>query len=173
MIDFMIIGLPRSATTWAANWMTTEKVHCVHDPLYHTHYRNWDILSAKFDANKRVGVSCTGIWRWPQFVNSHKAMKLIVHRDLAQVNHELSKLGLPHIEANEAQKLNSLDGLHIKHTDLFDGNIAKDVWEHIVGSKFDKERHAALCEYHAQPFFQAIDPDPSVTRQLYNELSRM
>lgn len=28
MLDFMIIGLPRSGTTWAANLLTTDAVLC-------------------------------------------------------------------------------------------------------------------------------------------------
>ena len=55
MIDFMVIGLPRTGTTWASNWLTTDSTQCYHDPLYHTHYEDWD---EKFSArDRKSGIS--------------------------------------------------------------------------------------------------------------------
>ena len=33
VIEFMVLSAPRSASTWAANWLTTEKTLCLHDPV--------------------------------------------------------------------------------------------------------------------------------------------
>lgn len=33
MNPFFVTGLPRSRTAWMANWLTTDKTLCVHDPI--------------------------------------------------------------------------------------------------------------------------------------------
>ena len=39
----MVIGLPRSRTTWMANWLTTTDTLCLHDPL-----ANYTIIPYRF-----------------------------------------------------------------------------------------------------------------------------
>lgn len=174
MIDFMIIGLPRSGTTWAANWLTAGDVFCVHDPLYKVHYSEWDTNRVHFPhpmLYNNIGVSCTGIWRWPEFVNAHPANKIVVIRDLDEVNREMEKLGFPELPGDADLMLRDIEAPHVPYTDLFDPERAPFIWSKLVGDVgYCPLRHAQLCEFNVQPNFQKIEPDKEVTRKLYNEL---
>ena len=49
MLDFMVVGLPRSGTAWLANWFTTERAMCWHEPL-------WTRSLDELDAMKGAGM---------------------------------------------------------------------------------------------------------------------
>ena len=122
MLDFMVIGLPRSGTTWAANWLTTDHSTCLHDPLYHTHYSEWDSGLGRFKRGycQRVGISCTGIWRWADWVNAHPARKVVLLRDPTEVQHSMAQIAMEgYVGEAEAAALRRVEGLHVQHVDLF------------------------------------------------------
>ncbi len=172
MLDFIIIGQPRSGTTWASNWFTTDQIHCVHDPLYTKHYSDWDKAFSFY--GKLSGVSCTGIWRWPEWVNSHSAKKLVIHRNLDEIASSMQAIGLPVHDLEEAeQKLSSIHGIHIQMDELFDQREAALIWELVTGIPFNKERHQALVEIEMQPKFSGLKVSPSVTRKLMDELTNI
>ena len=153
MIDFMVTGMPRSGTTWVANWLTTDDTLCIHDPLYKYGLDDFD----KIESNKRLGVSCTGIWRFPEFLKAHPARKLIIHRLLNEVNDSLTnEMGVPTITEAEAESLRSIYGMHVLFPDLFNPIIAKEIYEYLLEKPFDAERHAYLVEMNVQPNFGNI-----------------
>ena len=172
MLDFMIIGLPRSGTTWAANWLTTDTLHCLHDPLYTTHYSDWD--TKLVIPGRATGVSCTGIWRWTDWLNQHPAHKVLLHRDLGEIADSMRAIGLPtlDLEAGE-QLLQSVEGYHVDYADLFDPDVAETIWTYLTGQPFNKERHRELVNIEMQPKFSGLSVGPEVTRRLLEELSRM
>lgn len=172
MLDFMIIGLPRSGTTWAANFFCTDRVMCFHDPLYTTHYEDWDAeLPSHAPVIAEVGVSCTGIWRWPDWVNDHPARKVILHRDVSEIEKSMADIGLPGLEPGSEEKLNSIIGLHVPWTDLFDEAKAGDIWRHLVRrATFNQPRHRLLVDIEMQPKFSGLSVGPEVTRRLVAEL---
>lgn len=93
MLDFIITGLPRSATTWASVWMTGDGAHCAHDPLYHTHYEDWPTALVQPDVLN--GASDTGIWRWPDWLNAQAAAGtriLVLERDFEDCNAQRYKM---------------------------------------------------------------------------------
>ena len=150
MIDFFVTGLPRSGTTWVANWLTTDTTLCIHDPLYKYQVEELDSLKT----TKRLGISCTGIWRLPKFLSAHPAKKLILHRDLAEVNDSLkNEMNVPIITEEEAATINDIIGVHVNYTDLFDPIAAKNIYETLLEKPFDAERHAYLVEINVQPNF--------------------
>lgn len=173
MIDFMLIGLPRSATTWAANWLTTDATHCVHDPLYTTHYTDWDTDTTRFPSRGglHVGVSCTGIWRWPDWVNSHPAKKVILHREYVEVHRSMEAIGLPPVEPEAVDRLRMINGLHVDYKDLFDPDSASRIWEHLTGLPFNAARHRELVKIEMQPEFTGISVGREVTKRLMEELN--
>lgn len=177
MLDFMIIGLPRSGTTWAANLFSTGQTMCFHDPLYTLHYEDWDVaLPGKVpDKAAEVGISCTGIWRWADWVNAHPARKLILHRDLGEIALSMREIGLPPMDLEEAEEqLNSIQGLHIPHTDLFDETGASEAWRYLVnGSPFNLARHRLLVDIEMQPKFSGLSVGAEVTRRLMQELQKI
>ena len=76
MMDFIVTGLPRSGTTWVANWLTTDTTLCIHDPLYKYHLEDLDNI----ETNKKLGISCTAIWRAPEFFVAFYASKLLCRK---------------------------------------------------------------------------------------------
>jgi hypothetical protein len=129
MIKFMVIGPPRSGTAWASVWL-----NAYHDPLWDYYYADLDVLDS--------GICCTGLGLFPDWVNRHKAPKVILHRDCKEVNASLARLGLPGMDPYLLQKLDQLDGLHVHWTELF-SNAAK-IWNHLIDFNFDPERHKRL-----------------------------
>lgn len=167
MLDFMIIGLPRSATTWAANWLCTDRTHCVHDPLDRLHYSEWDEKLSK--PGKLSGVSCTSIWRFPDFLASHPARKLILHRDLGEVNKSLALIGMPAIDADSIKRLRAIDGWHLHWSQLFEMNAASNAWYWLTGGVMDGARHAELKLVNMQPEFSRLSVRPDLVRRLVGE----
>lgn len=171
MVEFMVIGLPRSGTTWASALLTTGDALCVHDPLYQVHYLDWDReLSV---AGRRVGVACTGVWRWADWVKSHPAKKVLLHRDIGEIEESLAQIGLPvqDLEAG-AELLASIDGLHVPFLDLFDEVKCERVWDVLMDTPFDRLRHKLLVDIEMQPKFSGLTVNPDVTKRLVDEIMR-
>jgi hypothetical protein len=166
MIEFMLLAAPRSGTTWAANWLTTNKTLCLHDPLWTHHYSDLD----KIESTKYLGLSCTGLWMWPEWVNAHPARKIILHRPLEEINASLSELGLAPMPADTEERLNKIEGFHLPYTDLF--TDPRDIYEYLLGLPFDEERHASLKLMNIQPNFSAIKVDTAASRRLMQELAQ-
>ena len=174
MIDFMIIGLPRSGTTWAANWLCSDLVHCTHDPLNTSHYLDWD---RDFSYRLKVsGVSCTAIWRFPDFLNSHKARKIILHREIDDVNASLRNVGFPELEPGAENALDQIKGDHFHFSELLEPTRAEKIWHRAALSQFDRVRHAELVKIHMQPNFGQMvigKHEAGVARRVIGELQGM
>lgn len=150
MLSFIVVGLPRSGTTWIANWLTTDDTICVHDPLYKYTLEELDYLQT----DKLLGISCTALWTYPQFLQGHKARKIIVHRDLKEINDSLvNEIETSPISKEKAKILDSLDGMHVQFKDLFNPTEAKKIYEYALNKPFDPMRHAYLVEMNIQPNF--------------------
>jgi hypothetical protein len=167
MIEFMILAAPRSGTTWAANWLTTDTTLCLHDPLYTRHYEELDSIESK----KKLGVSCTGLYWFPDWVNKHPAKKVILHRDISEINKSLNDIGLPSFPDNTSEKLGLIDGIHINYAEIFTN--PKPIYEYLTGLPFDAERHAFLLDIEMQPKFSGLKVGKAVTRRLLQELSEV
>ena len=168
-VSFMVIGLPRSGTTWAANWLTAGEVFCAHDPLWTAGRRDLDRAVADSPAAVR-GVSCTGLWRWPEFVNDHPARKLIVHRPASEVRRSMQRLGLPALPLLAANSLWKLNGMHVDHRELFDPAAAPALWAYLTGGlPFDAARHAMLRPVHVEPAFSRVAVRRDVVRKMFGE----
>lgn len=174
MVDFMIVALPRSGTTWAANFFTEGKSICFHDPLYRTHYEDWDReLPKRAPAGATVGVSCTGIWRWADWLNDHPAKKLILRRDFGEIQQSMREIGLPPLEQSAEAAIEHVLGMHVQFSELFDPVSCGALWRHLLGDRpFPLHRHRELIDIEMQPKFSGLSVGPEVTRRLVEELSR-
>lgn len=173
MLDFMIIGLPRSGTTWASNLFLSDSVTCYHDPLYQTHYSEWDKKLQRGTSSK-VGISCTGIWRWPDWVNEHSSRKVVLHRGQNEIHKSMKDIGLPPIDLDEAEaSLNSIIALHVPFSDLFDPKHCCTIWDYLLDFSipFNYKRHELLTDIEMQPKFSGLSIGKDVTRRLMIELS--
>jgi hypothetical protein len=164
MIEFMILGAPRSGTTWAANWLTTDTTLCLHDPLWTTHYQDLDTINSY----KTVGVACTGLARFEPWVNRHSARKVILHRPLHEINASLKRIGLDPWPEDVYDLLHKIKGHHFSWRDLFDNPAF--IYEYLIQKPFDAERHALLKDIEMQPNFTGISIGKDVTRRLMNEV---
>jgi hypothetical protein len=166
MVEFMVLAAPRSGTTWVSNWLTTDNTLCLHDPLWTYHYSDLDNIKT----NKVLGVACTGLYMFPDFVNNHPARKIILHRDEKEINDSLNAIGLPSL-SNTERDLNKIVGWHRHWQQIF--TAPKTIYEYLTGLEFDKERHALLKEIEMQPNFEGLKIGKEVTRKLINELQEI
>lgn len=167
MIEFMVIALPRSGTAWAANWLTTAETLCLHDPLWSMHYDELD----SYRSAKRVGVACTGLWRFPRWLAAHPAKKLIVHRPLGEIRASCDRIGMPSAAFEIGAWLDDIKGLHVSHRELFtDG---KRIWRHLIGAtpRFDEERYNLLRTLRIERDLHQVHIDPEASRRLLRELA--
>ena len=164
MISFMVLAAPRSGTTWCSNWLTTDSTICLHDPLFTRHYTELDATPTA----KARGVACTGLALFPEWVNAHPARKIVLHRDINEINESLEAIGLSEISVDFILKLESIDAIHLPWTDLFEK--PKFIYEYLLEMPFDAERHALLKEIEMQPNFEGLTVGQDVTRKLLGEL---
>ena len=164
MVEFMVLSAPRCASTWCSNWLTTDTTLCLHDPLFTRHYLDLDDIRT----TKRLGVACTGLAYFPEWVNAHPARKIVLHRDINEINESLEAIGLSEISVDFILKLESIDAIHLPWTDLFEK--PKFIYETLLELPFDAERHALLKEIEMQPNFEGLTVGKNVTRKLLAEL---
>lgn len=160
----MVIAAPRSATTWISNWLTTDTTLCLHDPLWTTHYSDLDAIASP----KMLGIACTGIALFPEWVNAHPARKIILRRDPKEIDASMERIGLTPISAAWEGVLDQIRGVHIDWRDVFER--PKHIYEFLLDRPFDAERHAALREINMQPAFAKLSIDRSATSRLIREL---
>ena len=165
-LDFMVLGPPRSGTAWASNWLTSGKALCVHEPLMRLHYTEWDQRLGRRD--RMTGVACTGIARFPHFLRTHPARKLILHRPRAEVNESLAALGLPPLDS-AYDHLGEIEGLHVPWGDLFDN--PEPIYRYLLKQPMDWERHDLLCRLNVQADFEKLAPNPKVTQRLLRQMA--
>jgi len=166
----MIVALPRSGTTWAANWLTTDTTLCLHDALA---YRTLNEIDNNHKTNKILGLSDTGVFGYRSKLNSHPAKKVILHRDIDEINGSLNELGLsPLMDSCFAGMLDDIDGLHVHYLDLF--NNPKPIWDYLMEGtiEFDVERHTLLKEMQVQPEFAKLAPvNKEAVKRYFKEIT--
>lgn len=152
MVKFMVLSAPRSASTWVANWLTTERTLCLHDPILEHTPEALDALPC----DRMLGVACTALALLPELINAHAARKVVVHRDLSEVNQSLTTLGLSSLGPVWVKALERIHGFHVYYEDLFDQFIAARVYEHLTELPFDGPRHALLRDMYVEPHFDKV-----------------
>lgn len=162
MIEFMVLSAPRSASTWVANWLTTDTTLCLHDPVLEHAPEALD--SIPIAPGHHLGIACTALGLLTDFVNAHPARKVIVHRDLDEVNESLLSIGLTRLSTRWKTALEKLGGMHVYYQDLFEPKAAERIFEHLTGFPFDAARHEQLCRMHIEPLYEQVRINPEKTR---------
>lgn len=157
MISFMVLGGPRSATTWAANWLTTDRTLCLHDPLLEYPIERLQRITF---ADKRMGISCTSSMLYPDWVNAQKCPKVVLHRPVAEINRSLRELGLVElIPARHEARLDSVKGpdvMHVPYEYMFAPAGALVIAKHL-GVPFDPLRHDVLRQMRVEPMWRRVN----------------
>lgn len=161
-IRFMLLGAPRSGTTWASNWLTTEKSLCLHDPLLEYDETELDAI----ECDRMLGVSCTALPLACDFVNAHPARKVIVHRDRRAIDASLVGIGLTPLGRHWNGALDRIEGVHVDYLAMFDPAEAGRIYEYLTGLPFDKARHAQLAQMYVEPAFDRVRVKPDRARAL-------
>jgi hypothetical protein len=167
-IDFFVLGGPRSATTWAANWLTTDSTFCLHDPLLEYSIRQLDNLTTP---GRRIGISCTSSVLYPDWVNGVDVPKVILYRDLEEINRSLRALGL--VELEKISHLSRLDAIKkatmFDYRQLFIPSGAKAIAD-ILGVPWDPYRHDLLIQMNVQPQWRTLRVGKQAAKDLIKRI---
>jgi hypothetical protein len=161
----MIIAGPRSGTTWAANWLCTNYSHCIHDPIASMMPDDLDSIPS---GGKMLGVSCTGLGLFTDFLNNHPARKVILHRSSREIDKSLGRLGVTPPDIDWDRMLYSVQGVHVPWTALFDK--PREIYEFLLQRPFEKTRHEELCRMKIEPNFNKLSYSESTLSRLMERL---
>lgn len=145
MIDFLVIGLPRSSTTWIANWLTTDRSLCLHDPFAYGLPEQWPR-----DA-RRFGISCTGAYLFPKWIASLDCPIAVIERNPDDCDTSLARMGW----GDTSGCLNAFKaapGRRFNWTSLWNEAEAAELWAYLMPDvTFDAIRYRLLTDIQVQP----------------------
>lgn len=161
-VKFMVIGLPRSATTWMANWLTTNDSLCLHDPFSNMFPEDLD----KYHTAKTLGISCTGAYMYKWF-QKQTCPCVIIERNMKDVNHSLLKIGLTKMPVFSIDLFNQAKGKRYSFDSIWKEQSAKEMWNYLLPLfPFDVERYRSLSTMNIQPHFGKWKMNNSITNEL-------
>lgn len=162
MIDFIVLGLPRSGTTWLANWLTTDRSLCLHDPFALGVPEAWPR-----DA-RRFGISCTGAYLFTKWLDRQECPVAIIERDTEACDRSLGRIGLGDTRSLH-EPLAAVDGRRWRFDDIWNEERARELWAFLLGEiPFDDIRYRQLCGIQVQPHMGKWLFDPTT----YSEMKR-
>src|SRR4249919_2006044 len=145
-LDFMVLGLPRSGTTWLSNWLTTDRTLCLHDPFSRALPERWP------RDHRRRGISCTGAYMLPKWLQHQHCPTVVITRDRDACTASLRKMGLPDITDDMVAALDAVEAPRFTFADLWNEAKAKGLWKYLVpGVAFDPARYRQLRDVNVQP----------------------
>lgn len=169
MINFMVLGGPRSATTWMANLLTTDNTWCIHDPFLEY---TLDQITQIYVPNKRIGISCTASLLHADWVNSQKCPKIILYRHPREINACLVALGMTELEpAKHHQRVNAVKAAMYPWDAVFRQNIAKEICRNF-DVPFDIYRFRELVKMNVQPQWNRLPVAKAALEELNATITR-
>jgi hypothetical protein len=154
VIDFLVLGLPRSGTTWLANWLTSAGALCLHDPF--ARLLPEDVEAQRPDG-QRLGVSCTGAFMLPSWIAQQDCPTAIIERDPAACDRSLSKIRLP-AASYLRPALDATAGRRWAFADLWDEDRAAELWAFLrPDAPFDSPRYRLLRAMRVEPVAYTLD----------------
>lgn len=151
MIDFMVLGLPRSGTAWLANLLTTDTSLCLHESFMTTTIQELDELEKS--QGHLLGICETSGLFIADEINNHPSQKVIIERPLHEINFSLARIGFPLMPDETIKLLKNLEGYRIAFEDLFDYQKISFVYEQLIGKQLNKDRHQLLCSFGIENIF--------------------
>ena len=157
----MVLGLPRSSTTWLANWLTTDTTVCLHDPFAHGLPETWE------SGGKTLGISCTGAYMLPSFMAEQRCPVAVIQRDPEECSKSLAGIGMGPITEAMQRALAKVEARRWKHREIWQDEQARELWSYLLPAvPFDAQRYHLLCEMQIQPHLGKWNPDRQVLNQL-------
>lgn len=144
-MDFIVLGLPRSGTTWLANWLTTDRSLCLHDP-FNELPENWPC------DERRFGISCTGVYLMPKWLKQWNCPVAVIERDPAKCDASLGAMGLGTTE-QLLEPFQNVEGRRFAFADIWAEENAAELWAYLLpGIPFDALRYRQLKHMQVQPY---------------------
>jgi len=168
VLDFIVVGFPRSGTSWISNWLTTDDTICLHDPLNFLYPRQIERLEY---TGKRVGICCTGSWLLPEWVNKQGVRTAVITRDRDCRAASLSRFGFHPLPEELETRASKINGLRFDFDDLWYQREAKALWEYLMpGKPFDLLRYNMLRDLNIQPRSSFSTFDPAIAEAVWSEI---
>lgn len=144
-LAFIVLGLPRSGTTWLANWLTTDTTLCLHDPFAVGMPESWP-------ADHRArGISCTGAFLMPHWLAEYRCPIAVIEREPASCDRSLAQLGLPPTSPLR-ELLDRVPGRRFAFDALWAEDTARALWTFLLPDRpFDALRYRLLRSMQVQP----------------------
>lgn len=153
MIDFAVFALPRSGTAWLANWLTTDRSLCLHDPFAVSMPEHWE-------SKGRFGIACTGSYLFPKWLHTLDCPVAVIERDPLECNASLRANGLPENVMHLKRALDATDGRRWRFADLWNEDKARELWAFLLPAvKFDAQRYRLLRSLHVETKSRTADMD--------------
>lgn len=152
---FAVFGLPRSGTTWAANWLTSGDVLCLHDPEQDHAPVDVEWLNAA----RPYGVASSGLWAIKGIAERIAARMpvLIVEREPEAVNASMRRAGLPELPQWAFDRFAGLPGRRVPFGALWSESGARAAWEYLrPGEPFDFLRWRELARVRVEPVMEQV-----------------
>lgn len=156
MRRFFIAALPRSGTTWLANFFTTAGVFCHHEALLGCEDMEEYARRMSLRDYYAVGDSDSAMCRFMPRVRERfpDALWVGIDRDVTGVAMSLAQFGLPPPSPETCDLhrkcLESCDFV-VKFPDLFLTETLRNLWQNVTGLRFDARRAEMLCGMRVEP----------------------
>jgi hypothetical protein len=128
VIDFLVIGLPRSGTAWLSVWLDA-----THDPF-------GKMLPEFFSG----GLVCTGAYLMPDWLEAQTCPVAIIERDHRDCDASLARIGMPPTTPAMRALFARATGEAWSFADLWDEDKAAALWAYLKGTPFDAARYRRL-----------------------------
>ena len=159
---FAVIGLPRSGTTWLANWLTTDRTLCLHDPFMNLLPEELE----DYSTDKQLGISCTGAYALKWF-DTLDCPIIAIDRDADEVDASLRKASLPALTDKLKDSFARARGKRYRFTDIWNEDKAREMWAFLLPDvPFNEERYRMLTEIQVQPHMGKWVPDMNIIETL-------
>lgn len=165
----MVLGTPRSGTTWLANLLNVGDTVCLHDPLLeHT----TDQLDRMVIPGKRLGIADTAALTARDWIVAHPAKKIVLWRDVQEVNKSLGALGFRTLDPVAMRGLAfEVPRARVYHwQSIFHPKFAQEICD-FFGVEWDVYRYQELIKMNIQPEFSKLPVDPAAAKDLIRRIS--
>lgn len=160
MIDFLVMGLPRSSTTWMSNWLTTDTTLCLHDPFATALPEDWPRDSRRF------GISCTGAYLFPKWLATLDCPVAVIERDSSICDESLSRMGWGDT-SGLLYDFAVAPGKRFKWNGIWQEETARELWEYLLpNTPFDLIRYMLLRDIQVQPHMGKWDWRPEIFHEM-------
>jgi len=160
ILDFVVIGLPRSGTTWIANWLTTDRTFCMHDPFAQGLPDRW------YRDQRKFGISCTLSFLLEGWLDQFRCPIAIIERDPQACDASLRAMGLTNND-HLRESFRHQKGRVFSFEDLWEESKARALWDYLLPAEtFDALRYHQLVRMQVQPHPVHWTLDLSVMNEL-------